>query len=303
MYDEIREISWKNCGKKITFYVPGKSKWHDFIGKYPVLSITGSKCELMCEHCKGKILHDMIKCDEPEMLYKKCMDLSKKGINGCLISGGSDIYGKLPWKKFANTIKRIVKETKMHISVHTGIIDYDDATLLADAGVKQALIDVVGDVRTMRNVFHLEMDVQKFEEVMKNILSVGIDLVPHVVLGIHFGKILGEYKAIDIIKKSKSKAIVFIVITPMKHTGMEKIIPPDVEEVIDVMQYARKLMPDAIHSLGCMRPCGRYREMLDVKAVDIGINRIAMPSESAVKRAKEYSLQIEYKTTCCSVGI
>ena len=37
-------------------------------------------------------------------------------------------------------------------------------------------------------------------------------------------------------------------------------------------------------------------------AVDAGINRIAIPAEEAIERAKEYGLEILFKKTCCSVS-
>jgi len=39
---------------------------------------------------------------------------------------------------------------------------------------------------------------------------------------------------------------------------------------------------------------------LDALAVDAGVNRIAMPAKTALKRAKQYGLKIRQYKTCCS---
>jgi len=58
-------------------------------------------------------------------------------------------------------------------------------------------------------------------------------------------------------------------------------------------------MPDTLISLGCARPRGSRR--LEVLAVDAGVNRMALPSDEAVERARSYGLDIRYQKTCCSV--
>jgi len=38
----------------------------------------------------------------------------------------------------------------------------------------------------------------------------------------------------------------------------------------------------------------------DILALEAGINRIAIPAEEAVKKAREMGLEIEFHKTCCS---
>ncbi len=52
--------------------------------------------------------------------------------------------------------------------------------------------------------------------------------------------------------------------------------------------------------MSCARPTGRHREVLDKLAVEAGVNRMAMPSQTALDRAKELGLGIEFYKTCCS---
>jgi hypothetical protein len=42
-------------------------------------------------------------------------------------------------------------------------------------------------------------------------------------------------------------------------------------------------------------------EKIEMMAIDSGVNRIAIWSDAAIERAKEYGLHIEFHKTCCSV--
>lgn len=45
-----KSLSWQNFGRRITFYLPGMFRVDGMTGKYPALSITGSRCALQCGH-------------------------------------------------------------------------------------------------------------------------------------------------------------------------------------------------------------------------------------------------------------
>jgi hypothetical protein len=104
---EARALSWKNLGKKITFYIPGMFYCDGVRGKYPGISITGSQCSLSCDHCGALILETMIPAQDPRELVRKCIQLERKGNHGVLLSGGCNTQGKLPWHKFVSAIAEI----------------------------------------------------------------------------------------------------------------------------------------------------------------------------------------------------
>ena len=58
-------------------------------------------------------------------------------------------------------------------------------------------------------------------------------------------------------------------------------------------------MPEAQISLGCARQRGNT--VLETLAIDAGVNRLALPSEAALNRARYYGLEVKYQRTCCSV--
>lgn len=294
-----RELSWKHHGKRIVFYLPGMFTLNGIKGKFPAISITGTNCELKCEHCRGLILKGMGEVNGPDSFIEKSLYYYENGAHGILISGGCDKAGYLPWKEFIPAIEEVKKRTNLYISIHSGLLDENTALALKKAGVDQALIDVIGDDDTYLKIYHIKDGTKKIQESLKAMEKANLEIVPHIVCGIHYGRIKGEYNAIKIISQFNIKELVIVSLIPLSKTPLEKVPYPSGEEVIRIIVEARKSIPDALISLGCARQRGNT--MLETMAIDAGVNRMALPSEYAIKRAKEYNLEIRYQMTCCSV--
>ncbi len=164
-----REMSWKRFGEEITFYLPGMFSYNGLSGEYPAISITGSHCALHCDHCQSKTLEPMIFAEKPDILIEKCLDLARKGRLGVLISGGCDREGRLSWKGFISAISEVKRDTDLYISIHCGLIDYPMARDLKEAGVDQALIDVIGDDETYHRVYHVDFGVSRIESSLESL--------------------------------------------------------------------------------------------------------------------------------------
>jgi uncharacterized radical SAM superfamily protein len=74
-----------------------------------------------------------------------------------------------------------------------------------------------------------------------------------------------------------------------------------VEEVISFLAGARMRFPDISLALGCMRPKGRYRQILDEAAVALGFNRLVMPTPGARRLAGELGLRVIKGEECCAL--
>ena len=169
--ERAREISHGRHGKKITFFLPGMFSLNGVTGKYPAVSITGNRCALRCEHCKGTLLSSMIHSETPEQLVERCLSQWEKGAFGVLISGGCDRTGGLPWKAFLPAIEEIKQKTDLFVSVHSGIVDAATAKDLKDAGVDQALVDIIGDDETYRAIYHVDFGISKKSSSLWNIFK------------------------------------------------------------------------------------------------------------------------------------
>jgi lipoyl synthase len=295
-----RESSWAIHGRKITFYLPGMFLCDGVRGAYPAFSITGTRCALDCDHCRGSLLATMIPAEDPETLLNKCRRLSARGYFGVLISGGCDSRGRLPWDKFLPAIREVKDTTDLYVSVHSGIVGEKTARGLSDAGVDQALIDVVGNDDTYRRICHVPFGVEKITSSMEHLRDAGVALVPHIVCGLRYGSIHGEAEAVGIIRGLHPEQVVIVSYMKIPGTGCGNFSLPSADDVAGVIAEARLTVPDARVSLGCARERGNSR--IDVLAVDAGVNRMALPSDEAVARARYYGLEVRYQRTCCSIS-
>lgn len=298
--EEARRISWKTFGKRITFYLPGMFFCDGVKGKYPGISITGDQCALSCDHCGGIILKTMIHGANPDELVQKCIRLAKKGNFGILLSGGCTKMGALPWKKFIPAIAEIKRQTNLFISIHSGLIQYDDAARLKEAGVDQALIDVIGNDETYQKVYHVPFGVGEIEKSMEALQKAKLPTVPHVVCGLDYGRINGEERALEMISQFPVEQVVIVSLMNLAGTPMENANPPHAREVAHIITKARTRMPKTPISLGCARQRGD--SLMETLAIDAGVNRMALPSDDAILRAKHHGLEIRYQKTCCSVS-
>jgi uncharacterized radical SAM superfamily protein len=242
----------------------------------------------------------MIPATSPEELVEVCQRLDAEGNIGVLISGGSLPDGTLPWDPFYNAVRTVKDTTDLKITIHTGLIDEATALRLDAAGVDDFLIDVIGSEDTMREVYHLDSSLEEMEASLAALESTGKPVIPHIVVGLHYGKVQGEAKALEMVARHKPFALVIVVLRPIRNSPMGDVDPPEPEIVARFISLARFRMPDVPQALSCARPPGRYRKVLDTMAVEAGINRIAMPAEEALERARELGLAIEFHHTCCS---
>jgi len=298
------QAAWQTAraghGSALTFYLPGMIRYGRERGRYPAISLTGSRCDLLCEHCKGRLLDPMIQILDPADLVRVSTLLKDKGALGILLSGGSDTSGKLPWDRFCGSIARTHEETGIFMSAHVGFPDLETCRRLKQAGVKQALMDVIGDRETATRVYHLKSE-KVVLDALESISRSGLALAPHVVCGLLYGRLKGEKKALEIISRYKPDVLVIVVLSPLKGTPMATAVPPSPLEVARLIAEARLLMPEVPIALGCERPRNRQGWILESLALRAGITRMAVWSDQAIQEAIRLGLQPRFQPTCCSV--
>ena len=305
MMETARELSWKHFGKRIRFYAPGfvnyeSSRFHSSPEAFPSISVTGAFCALKCKHCQGKILNTMIPALKPAELIKISRDLKAEGGVGFLISGGCLPDGSVPLERFTGAIAQIKRDTGLTIVVHTGLISDETARKLKEAGVDASLIDVIGSNETIREVYQLNAKIEDFDRSLEALHKAGIPLVPHVLVGLHYGRVKGELRSLEMIAKYDPAAVIVIALTPIKGTAMEKVAPPTPEDITRVLVAARFILPSKPVVLGCVRPKGNHRVKTDELAIKAGVNAIAFPTEGAIRRAESMGLETTFSPLCCS---
>jgi len=306
LFDEAYRISRNRLSNLIHFYVPGMVHFDTLFYKstshgFPGISITGKSCHLNCEHCNGKLLESMMPATTPQDLYNTCVKISGEGSSGCLISGGSLNDGSVPLIDFIPTIKKVKQELGLKIVVHTGLIHPPLAEALADANIDAAMLDIIGSKDTIKEVYHLDCDMDSFDRSLSLLEENKIPTVPHIVVGIHYGKIKGEREALAMILNHHHAAVVVVALMPMAHTSMENAAPPSPWDITRVILASRLSMPSTPLLLGCARPRGLHKIKTDILAIKAGVDGIAYPSEEVCNFARKLGLNIEFHQECCSL--
>jgi uncharacterized radical SAM superfamily protein len=300
-----QKLSWENFGKKIRFYAPSfvyyrTNYFQSSPAAFPSISITGSSCALNCKHCDGKVLNTMFPAVNPKGLFNLCVKLKNEGAIGCLISGGCLPDGSVPLNKFVDALAKIKRELGLTIAAHTGVVDLSTARRLKEAGVDAALIDIIGSDETIQEIYQLKVSVKDFDRSLRALHESEISFVPHVLVGLHYGKVKGEFRALEMISKYSPSAVIIIAFMPIRGTPMEKVDPPEPEDIAKMLVTARLMMPQIPVVLGCMRPKGKHRTRIDTLAVKAGVNAIAFPAEEAIQLAESMGLEITFSSLCCS---
>jgi hypothetical protein len=302
---KAQSISWKNLGRKIHFYAPSfiyyKTDYYcSSPSAFPSISVTGSSCALKCKHCDGRVLNTMYPALSPKELVGLCTRLKNEGATGCLISGGCLPDGSVPLTKFTDAIAEVKRNLDLTVVVHTGVISRSMAEKLKEAKVDAALIDIIGSDETIKEVYQLNVKVEDYDKSLKTLHEVDIPFVPHVLVGLHYGKLKGEFQALKMISKYHPSAVIVIALIPIHGTPMENLKPPTPEDIAKVLLSARLMLPRTPLVLGCMRPKGKHKVKTDTLAVKIGVNAIAFPAEEAIELANSLGLETVFSSLCCS---
>jgi uncharacterized radical SAM superfamily protein len=260
---KARELSWAAHGRALEVFLPGMFVAYGRRGRYPAVSITARACGRRCGHCGGRLLETMLPAITAEELVALGQRLWARGQAGMLLSGGGDEAGRLPWGPLLPAIAELRASTGLTLTAHVGRVDAATATALKAAGVGQALVDVVGADQTAREVLRLADGLAGQAETLAACAGAGLEVVPHLIVGLHHGRLLGEERALEIIAGMSPARVVFVVFMPLPGTALAGAVPPAPVEVARLLARARLALPTARHHLGCARPRGRHRRELD----------------------------------------
>jgi uncharacterized radical SAM superfamily protein len=265
------------------------------------VSVTGAECALNCKHCGKSILRAMAPAPTPETLLAEAQAAAAKGAPGLLVSGGSLPDGSVPLEPFFPAMKTIREELDLPVLVHTGLVHPSTAKGLAWAGVDCVMLDVIGHGDTIREVCQLSAAVEDYDRSLRLLTDASLPVAPHVIMGLHFGQVLGELNALDIIARYPVTAVVMVGFRPIPGTSMARVPPLAPESMGELFRAARKRFPRTPVLLGCERPLGPHREQTDRLALEAGLDGIAFPSEAAVTFCRERNRTIQASRTCCSM--
>jgi hypothetical protein len=292
--------------RTIHFYAPGLRRYRtaeyrsQVAARFVSISVTGAECALACDHCGGKVLEGMRPL-RGVPLFDVCAEAVRRGARGVLVSGGCDRQGRVPLLRHLPDLARARRELGLTVRVHPGLADDATAAGLGAVGVDGAMLDVIGAEETIRDVYHLDVPVDAYARAMERLERHGVPLVPHIVIGLHRGRMLGEWRALAMIAERRPKLLVLVVLMPLYGTPMAEVTPPPVDELARFFDAARRALPRTPVALGCARPLGPVKAAIDRAAVDAGFAGIAYPAEGIAAYAESRGLRVEFHDACCGV--
>jgi len=293
LFNVARNVANKHHGKHINFYYTSKY--------FPSVSITSVYCALNCKHCQKKLLKGLIPATTPKKFVKICEKLVSLGAKGVLISGGYLTNGKVPIGKFSDAIIEVKRKTSLILIAHTGLLDFDEARKLVDAGLDGVAIDIVGSSQTTKAIYGIEIKPKNYVYTLKALERANTPIIsPHICVGLHFGELKSELESLSIISRVKPTTIVVIALMPLKGTPLENV-KPSPTDVAKVIAIAKLMFPDVPLTLGCARSKGTDRELIDELAIRAGVTNIAIPTKRAIETALSLKMAIRCYSACCAV--
>ncbi|MEQ8661408.1 MAG: radical SAM protein, partial [Gammaproteobacteria bacterium] len=271
---------------------------------FPAFSITGGACALDCDHCHARILEPMIAATRPASLDREVRRLvAEQDLQGFLLSGGSNRRNEIGYDRYWPVVAALKRDfPHLRVAVHSALIDAPRARRMADAGVDTAMRDIIGAPETIREVYHLERPVEDFEAALAALCATGMEVVPHIVIGLHYGTIRGEANALDICARHAIHALVLVVIMPFYATP-GTFVTPSPAAVGEVFLAARERLPTREVLLGCARPPGLHKRATDAYAVLAGLDGIAFPADGTVAVARAIGRPCHQEHACCSLKL
>jgi uncharacterized radical SAM superfamily protein len=271
---------------------------------FPAFSITAGACGLNCDHCQKKILEPMIPATDPAMLDTKVRRLIEtQELNGFLLSGGSNKRNEIPYGRYLPVVEKLKTDfPQLRIAIHSALLDERRARAMESAGVDTVMMDVIGAAETIQEVYKLDRPVADFEATLAALCSTSMEVTPHIVIGLHYGRILGEANALDIVSRYPVTALVLVVIMPF-YAKPGTFVTPDTSDVGRLFAEARARLPDKQVLLGCARPPGMHKRVTDAYAIMAGLDGIAFPADGAVSVAHTIGRPFEQAHSCCSIKL
>jgi len=271
---------------RLVICMPGK--------EFPAVSVTGAKCDEMCEHCMGVHLQGMIPVSNGRELLTVAEKLLEKNCTGILISGGCDVGGKVPLGQLTNEIRNIA-DTGLSINIHAGFADKEDIENLVSAGVKRFSVDIHQDPDIISSVLHLRRDPAEYSELLDKIIDAGGVPIPHLTVGFGFSDL---YLSAKLVQKKRLTNIILLALIPTKGTGTENVFLTEAT----ILSAVEMLVNMGLNvTLGCMRD-RRHRD-LEIKCIKKGIRRMANPSRETLSWATSEGFEIIEEHQCCCMSL
>jgi len=234
----------------------------------------------------------MLHIEDNKGLFRLVDEIVNSGGNGMLVSGGCDIFGKVPLQRVEDAI-RYAAAKSLKVNVHAGLINEKEAERLVSAGVSAFSVDVHQDPDIIRSVLHLDADPSVYADTIDSIIKANGRPVAHLTVGFGTADLM---LSADLVKKKGLKDVILLALVPTKGTMTENATISE-DAIVDSVKM---LIGEGSNvTLGCMRP--RTHRNLEIRCIQAGVRNIANPSRGTISWARENGFNVVEKRTCCCI--
>ncbi|MCD6519346.1 MAG: radical SAM protein [Anaerolineae bacterium] len=278
---------WAHAWQIRKTYHPSTIRFDRPINTVPI-SLTGTACALNCAHCGRHYLRHMHPIWDPRA----------DGAPSLLISGGCDRQGRVPITSHLEQVAALRQGRRLNW--HVGFTDEQDLLKILPY-VDAISFDIIGDAETAREVYGLDVSLDDYLRTFDMLRQHVDKVIPHLTIGLRGGRISGERAVLHALQTRDIERLILLILIPTPGTAFANCSPPSPEEVADLFLDARIMLPKTSLYLGCMRPHGQYRHLVDELAIRAGLNAIVNPAHNAQRVAKELGLKIIWGEECCAL--
>ena len=270
--------------------------------RFIAVSLMGSTCRLMCDHCRTRMLSALHRASTPERFLRLCENMQARGCRGMLLTGGCDRDGTIPLPPFVAAVGEARERWGYRFAAHTKLVTEDFARAAAAAGIDPLMVDVVGDEDSLHDVYHLRHhSLEDVERSLDLAQAHGLELAPHIMIGLAHGQVVGERRALEMLRGRELAALALVVLTPLRKTPMADV-KIDLPAALEILEEARQAFPDTRLTLGCAKTGGKMQRQLEERALALGFDAIAYPSEGIVTLAREMGYEVRFSESCCALA-
>jgi hypothetical protein len=263
----------------------------DTLALTKAVSVTGTACGADCAHCGGHYLRAMLSPAEARRAAVAGQARS------WLISGGCGPDGRVPLAADKDLLVELGRSGRLNL--HTGLVRTEEEARFLAGHASAVSLDFTVDDEAVAEVYGFAGVTGRDFVRAYELLSAHAPVTPHVLVGLHAGRVRGELEALRRLARMGARGVVLLVLIPTRGSRYRGVSPPPLAEVARVMAEARLLFPDSPVHLGCMRPKGSYRAALDILALRAGLDRIAVPTPAAPREAERLGLAPVWSEECC----
>ncbi len=212
-----------------------------------IMNAKSGRCSEDCKYCAQSSHYETGVKEYPILNYNEILEsalaVEKEGVHRfSLVTSGRGVE-KEDFEKLINIYKKLKEDTTLKLCASHGIITYEQAKMLKEAGVIMYHHNVETSSSNYKNICTTHTYEDRIDTI-KNCMDAGLDICCGGIIGMN-ESIQDRVTMAFEIKKLNVKSIPINVLNPMKGTPLEnnKILHPF--EILKTMALYRFVIPDA----------------------------------------------------------